>query len=223
MWTMKRLAGHPDVQSKLRDELRKSYTAALTEGRVPSAHEIVNTTIHYLDACIEEMVRCAQTAPVTSRTASKDAVVLGHVIPKGTRIIMMGRSAGILKPSHNIPDSLRSPTFHNAGGGKIGAWDESSPEDLLAFHPERWLKTEADGSRVFDATLGPHLGVGAGPRGCFGRKLAYLELRLAIVLVLWHFELQRVPEHLDSYEPIEQLTHNPLQCYVKLAPAPSRH
>jgi len=132
---------------------------------------------------------------------------------------MMGRSAGILKPSHNIPDSLRSPTFHNAGGGKIGAWDESSPEKMLAFNPERWLKAKANGSRVFDATLGPHLGFGADPRGCIGRKLAYLELRLAIVLVLWHFELQKVPEHLDSYEPIEQLTHNPLQCYVKLAPA----
>ncbi|KAF3051991.1 hypothetical protein E8E11_010563 [Didymella keratinophila] len=220
MWTMKQLAGHPDVQFELRNELRESYSAAFTEGRVPATHEIVNTPVHYLDACIEELVRCSQTAPVTSRIASTNAVVLGHVIPKGTRGIMMGRSAGILKPSHKIPDSLRSPTFHNAGGGKIGAWDESSPEEMLAFNPERWLKTEANGSRVFDATLSPHLSFGAGPRGCFGRKLAYLELRFAIVLVLWHFELQKVPEHLDSYEPIEQLTHNPLQCYVKLAPAP---
>ncbi|KAJ4382968.1 hypothetical protein N0V86_002195 [Didymella sp. IMI 355093] len=221
MWSLKRLSAHPKVQSQLRDQLRKSYSSAFAEARAPTAHEIANITVHYLDACIEELVRCGQTASITSRTASTDAVVLGHVIPKGTRIIMLGQSAGVLKPSHNIPDSLRSPTYHNAGGGKIGAWDESSPEEMTAFKPERWLKTQADGSKVFDATLGPHLGFGAGPRGCFGRRLAYLELRLAIVLVLWHFQLQKVPKPLDSYEPIEQLTHNPVQCYVKLAPAPS--
>lgn len=44
MWTMKRLAGAPDVQSKLRDELRKSYSAAFNKGRIPTAYEITNTT-----------------------------------------------------------------------------------------------------------------------------------------------------------------------------------
>lgn len=51
--------------------------------------------------------------------------------------IMLGQSAGILKPSHKIPDSLRSPIYHNAGGGIIGAWDEISPEEIASFDPER--------------------------------------------------------------------------------------
>lgn len=91
---------------------------------------------------------------------------------------------------------------------------------MSAFNPDRWLRKETGDAQIFDATLGPHLGFGAGPRGCFGRKLAYLELRLTIVLLLWHFDLQKVPGHLDSYEAIEQLTHGPVQCYVSLAPAP---
>lgn len=220
MWSMKWLSGFPTVQSRLRNELHTAYATAHADSRVPTAHEIATTQIHYLDACIEELVRYSQTATITSRTAVTDAVVLGHVIPKGTLVMCLGNSSGILKPAHRIPDSLRSPAYRNAGGGKTGEWEESSPEEMAAFNPDRWLKTDAAGNKVFDAMLGPHLGFGAGSRACFGRKLAYLELRLALVLVLWHFELLKVPEHLDSPEAMEQLTHLPVQCYVRLAPAP---
>lgn len=213
------LSDHQAVQSKLRNALHISHSAARAEGRAPTAKEIAATSIPYLDACIEEFVRCSQTGAATSRTSTTDAVVLGHVIPKGTRIFMMSNGGGILTPAYAIPDSLRSPAYLNAGGGKIGSWDESRPEDMAAFRPDRWMKIEKDGSEVFDAMLGPHMGFGAGPRACFGRKLAYLELRLVIVLLLWHFELQKAPEHLSGYEAIEQLTHGPVQCYVQLAPA----
>jgi hypothetical protein len=33
---------------------------------------------------------------------------------------------------------------------------------MAAFNPDRWLKTEVDGSKVFDATLGPQMSFGAG-------------------------------------------------------------
>lgn len=219
MWGVKLLAGHPTVQTNLRAALRASYSAAYAEGRVPTAHEVTTTPIHYLDACIEELLRCAQTALLVSRTSTTDTVVLGHCIPKGTRILMCGNGSGIMKPSHNIPDSLRSTAYRNAAGGKVGMWDESSAESMQTFNPSRWLKTESDGEQIFDAMLGPNLAFGMGPRTCFGRKLAYLELRLGLVLVLWHFELQRLPDNLDSYEAMETATHSPLQCYVKLAPA----
>ena len=219
MWILKILSDHPAVQSRLRNELRTTYSAAMADGRVPTAKEVATMPIQYLDACIEEFMRCSEAGPMTSRTSTTDAVVLGYVVPKGTRIIMMSSGAGVLAPAHKIPDSIRSPTYQSAGGGRIGSWDESIPEEMSAFNPNRWLKTEKDGSKVFDATLGPQMGFGAGPRGCFGRKLAYLEVRLAIVLLLWHFELQRVPEHLNSYEPIEVLTHGPVHCYVRLSAA----
>jgi cytochrome P450 len=191
----------------------------MADGRIPTAKEIASLPIQYLDACIEEFMRCSKAGPMTSRTSTTDAVVLGHVIPKGTRIFMMSSGAGVLTPAHEIPDSIRSPTYQSAGGGKIGSWDESMPEEMAAFNPDRWLRTEMNGSKVFDSTLGPQMGFGAGPRGCFGRKLAYLEVRLVIVLLLWHFELQKVPEHLGGYEAIEVLTHGPIHCYVRLSAA----
>ncbi|KAF1845896.1 cytochrome P450 [Cucurbitaria berberidis CBS 394.84] len=216
-WALKLLAGSQDIQRKLRSELRSSFAAAHSQNRVPDAHEIATTQNHYLDACLEEILRCAQTATIPSRTATTDAVILGHVIPKGTRVMMCGLGGGLMVPPFEIDDALRSKSYHVAGGGKVGEWGSG---DMTEFKPDRWLvKDSATDSQVFDAMAGPHLQFGAGPRSCFGRKLAYLELRLAIVLVIWSFELKPVPERYASWEAVEGLTHAPVQSYVRLVEA----
>ncbi|KAJ4350773.1 hypothetical protein N0V95_004450 [Ascochyta clinopodiicola] len=132
MWSLKLLARHPTVQQTLRTSLQTSYTAAHAESRPPTAQEITSTPIPYLDACIEELLRCAQTASVVSRTTTTDAAVLGSVIPKGTRVVLLGCGGGIARPSYPVPDALRSTTYHSAGGGKTGAWDESDAAALGA-------------------------------------------------------------------------------------------
>jgi hypothetical protein len=127
---------------------------------------------------------------------------------------MCGHGHGIFEPPFDIADTLRSESYRKADGGKTGDWD---PQTMKNFDPERWLVQDAaSDKKVFDASAGPQMTFGAGPRGCFGRKLAYLELRLAIVLVMWDFELQDVPEAYASWEAIDQLTHSPIDCYVKL-------
>jgi cytochrome P450 len=205
------------VQSKLRTALRTTFASAHTSQRTPSAHEIATTSIPYLDACLEEILRVACTGSITSRTAMQDAVVLGYVIPKGTMLLMAGAGGGILEPPFAIDDSLRSSYYHKAGGGKIRAWDKSTMKD---FDPERWLVRDADTDEMmFDGSAGPHVSFGGGLRGCYGKKMAYLELRMAIVLVLWHFELHEVPEQYGGFEGMDQLTHSPVQCYVKLGKA----
>lgn len=115
-----------------------------------------------------------------------------------------------------IPENLRSESSRAAATARtrVGTWN---PQDVKEFKPERWLEME-DGKEVFNAQAGPMLGFGLGPRGCFGRRLAYLELRLVLVLILWNFELQSVPAHLNSYACVDKLTHLPAQAYVRLAP-----
>ena len=160
------------------------------------------------------MLRCSQTASIVSRTATTDAVILGHFVPKGTKVVLCGNGGGVLVPPFKIDDALRSKSYKNVDGGKIGAWDS---EGMTEFKPDRWLiQDSATGSQVFDSTAGPHLLFGAGPRGCFGRRLAYLELRLVIVLIVWSFELQPVPEKFTSSEAMDQLTHSPIVCHVRL-------
>jgi cytochrome P450 len=202
------------VQAKLRTALRATFATAHSSKRAPNAHEIATTSVPYLDACLEEILRHACTGSVTSRTATQDAVVLGTVIPKGTMLIMSGAGGGILESPFSVDDSLRSEYYHKAGGGKVGAWDISTMQD---FDPERWLVRDSkSGEKVFDGSAGPHVSFGGGLRGCYGKKMAYLELRMAVVLVLWYFELQGVPERYGGFEGMDQLTHSPVQCYVRL-------
>lgn len=215
LWVLKLLTKFPDVQRKLRSELRSSFAAAHSENRVPTANEIVTNQNAYLDAFIEEVNRWSCTAAVTSRNALKDAVVLGHVIPKGTRVYLMAAGHSVKRPAFDIPDNLRSETYHKAGGGKMGVWDSNGIE---LFMPERWLVYDKEtNEEIFDAYAGPHTSFGGGLRGCFGKKLAYMELRLAIVLMVWSFDFLELPDAYSSFQSVDGLTSVPLQAYIKVA------
>ncbi|KAH7400604.1 cytochrome P450 [Phaeosphaeria sp. MPI-PUGE-AT-0046c] len=215
LWTLKILTRHQDIQSKLRSEFRAVFAAAHAEGRVPTANEIVTCQSAYLDAFVEEVNRWSCTASVSSRTALKDAVILGHVIPKGTTLYLMGSGHSVVRPAFDIPDNLRSEQYHKAGGGKVGTWD---PNGIELFRPERWLVHDKQtNTEVYDAFAGPHLAFGGGLRGCFGKKLAYMELKLAIILMVWNFEFLDLPDAYSSFQAVDGLTSSPLQCYIKVA------
>lgn len=50
-----------------------------------------------------------------------------------------------------------------------------------------------------------------------GRKLAEMELRIILVLLVWNFEFQPTPAELSGYQAVDKLTHQPRQCFVRLA------
>ncbi|KAF1920727.1 cytochrome P450 [Ampelomyces quisqualis] len=217
LWALKFLAANQSMQIKLRAELRSALFDANSESRIPTAHEIASCQNHYLDACIEEINRVSCTGSVPSRNTITDAVVLGHVIPKGTRVCFLGQGHGILEPAFPVPESLHSERYRQVGDERVGSWDL---KDMKKFDPERWLVHDpATTTDVYDSTAGPHIAFGGGLRGCFGKKLAYLELRMAIVLMVWNFVLEEVPEEYGSWEAVDMLTHSPIMCYVKLSKA----
>lgn len=145
-----------------------------------------------------------------------DTVILGHHIPKGTNVFLLGNGPDFIEPPiSEIPEERRSKTCQEAKGS-IGSWD---PADSNLFIPERWITNE-NGKESFDSTSGPLLTFGLGPRGCFGRRMAYLELKIVLVLLLWNFELKIAPENLSSYQAEDNLTHQPKQCYLRLLSSP---
>ncbi|KAL0939209.1 cytochrome p450 monooxygenase [Colletotrichum truncatum] len=218
-WGLKYLTDHQDAQVKLRDALRNHFSLAAEENRQPTYEEIMKTSIPYLDATIEEILRCAGTTSVADRQALKDTTVLGHHIPKDTTVVLVTIGESIMKPAFEIPDTKRTKTALDAAS-RIRSW-ESSPYPAADFQPDRWLVPSTDNPdhMVFDAMAGPHMAFGLGPRACFGRRLAYLELRMLTVLLFWDFKLQSCPPELSCYNGYDGLTVKPRQCFVRLAKA----
>ncbi|KAJ5019370.1 Cytochrome P450 monooxygenase [Colletotrichum sp. SAR 10_99] len=195
--------------------LRSKHEAAVADGRAPAYAEIVQTSIPYLDALVEEMLRLAHTTIIQERQASEDTIVLGHRIPKGTNVFVANQGASFTEPAFDIPNPLRSQSCQNAMEERgMRSWNE---DGMNKFWPERWLVTNKEtGEQVFDSAAGPTIPFGLGLRGCFGRRLAYMELKLLVTLLVWTFEFLPCSKELSTYEDVEGLTRKPKQCYVNL-------
>jgi len=212
-WWVKFMAMHRRTQSRLRRELRAAHSAAAAEHRIPTIDEILDTQVPYLEAVVDETIRCSHIVPITAREALTDTVILGHAIPKGTHVYLVSNGPSFLEPALGVEESLRTPGAR-AAKDHYGAWDAS---DITEFVPERWLRVR-DGREVYDPLAGPQMAFGGGPRGCFGRKMVYLELRIVITLLTWSFELLDPGAELNTLETTESSTENPRDCNVRLRP-----
>ncbi|OQV07635.1 hypothetical protein CLAIMM_12040 [Cladophialophora immunda] len=217
-WTVKYLAAAQSAQATLRSHLRAAYASATAEQRNPTMEEIIKTQIPYLDATIEEMSRTAQLFNGSIRTTTVDTTLLGYNIPKGTDVFLMQNGPGYLSPPLPVDDAKRSPSSL-AAKNQVGQWTPDEA-DMKMFRPERWLVQDpATGKEVFDAQAGPHLAFGLGPRACFGRRLAYLQMRIILVMMIWNFELKGTPAEVSSWAAANKLARHPRMCYVSLEKA----
>ena len=208
-WMTKYLTGYPHVQSKLRSALYAAIPKAVEENRFPTFEEIRTARIPYLEAVIDEMLRL--TAVTVTREATCDTEILGRRIPKGTQVFLVSNGPGFLYPSFNIDDASRSATSKATRGEK---WDET--DDLRVFDPERWLVYKDGGGVDFDGAAGPQLGWGLGTRQCWGRRLAHMEVRTIMSLLVWNFEMLEIPEKLGGYAGFDGISRRPQKVFVRL-------
>ncbi|KAK4641205.1 LOW QUALITY PROTEIN: hypothetical protein QC761_610300 [Podospora bellae-mahoneyi] len=217
MWLTKYLTDDPTIQSKLRSVLHSTLSAAHQKGRLFTFEEIRHAKLPYLDAIIEEMLRI-NAVPVT-REAVVDTTVLGCPIKKGTQVFFMSNGPGFLSPSFPVDEAKRSDTSRLSKRAN-DSWDER--QDLARFDPERWLVRKTDGTGVtadgvdFDGAAGPQLLFGLGPRTCWGRRLAHMEMKVIIAMLVWTFQLERTPPELSGYGGLEGIARVPKKCYVRL-------
>ncbi|KAG6084455.1 hypothetical protein E4U30_003101 [Claviceps sp. LM220 group G6] len=219
-WAVKFLADNPATQAKLRRQLHVSYCEAYGKKREPDVSEIFHNSAPYLDAFIEESLRCGKTVPTLLRQATVDTEILGYHIPKGTQIFL-GVGPSITEPAMPVADEARSPSSR-AHSQRLPSWND---EDIAQFAPERWLKTSGDKTGTdagefdnieYNCNAGPMLSFGAGSRGCFGKRLAYLEMRIMITLLVWNFAFEKCAPELSSYIERDRVACVPVHCYVTL-------
>ncbi|EMT74057.1 Cytochrome P450 3A14 [Fusarium odoratissimum] len=211
-WGVRYIADAPQAQRKLRSLLQNAFSTALAEHRQPTIDEITSASISYLDAVIEETLRLSAVLPIVSREAMVDTTILGHAIPKGTSVFFTLNGPSLMKPAIEIPEDIRSESSQGTKS-RYGKW---RAEDVEQFIPERWIDVDDKGVETYNAMKGPFLTFGSGPRGCYGRRLAYLQLRIFWVLLMWNFEFLPVDPELRTQDVVEHVGVEPRESYVRL-------
>ncbi|KAF5228502.1 hypothetical protein FAUST_11049 [Fusarium austroamericanum] len=214
-WGISYLSRDQRAQSELRKGLQEAYQQAKSEKRPPTLTEIIQTRVPYLDAVIDETLRVSYTFGMTLREAVVDTQLLGAHIPKGTAIAFLSNGPGVLSPPIQYDES-RSSEWVRARKPKQPVDQEYA---FPNFVPERWLKSVVNEAGkeevVFDSQAFPIQAFGQGPRGCFGKRLAYLEMKIFFTLIIWTFELLPLPAHVATPKEVSSLTRYPDRVFIK--------
>ncbi|KDN62252.1 putative cytochrome P450 [Colletotrichum sublineola] len=181
MWAVYCLCLHPDVQARLRREVRERLPAPGTPGDI-TALDIDH--MPYLNAVCNEVLRYYSPVPMTLREAVVDTVIDGNKVPKGTRIMLC-------------------PWATNKD---VSLWGS----DAGRFDPERWLardnddETAASAERKRSAASGGATSNYAfmtflhGPRSCIGQGFAKAEF--ACILASWVGRFEFNLRHKEEYD-----------------------
>ena len=172
-WAIYMLARHPEVQARLRAEVRGNLPSMASASDVSS---LDIDRLPYLNAVCNEVLRYYPPVPMTMRETARDTSILGQYVPKGTRIILCPWSV-------NQDKALWGP-------------------DADAFNPDRWLardegdKTAASGGAASNYSFLTFL---HGPRSCIGQSFAKAEFACLLAAWVGRFDFRlRNEEEMDE-------------------------
>ncbi|KAK0673350.1 putative cytochrome P450 E-class, group I [Cercophora samala] len=161
-WTVHLLSTHPDIQTKLREEIRahmpflfdpstrqdESLLAGVDPDKMP-----------FMDNVCRESLRYIPPIPMTVRQSIADDTLGRYKVPGGTVIYVLANTIN------------RLPSY----------WGENADE----FDPDRWDHLpQSVVPNAFMTFL-------QGPRGCIGRKFAETEMKILLCALLSEFEFAR--------------------------------
>lgn len=115
----------------------------------------------FIEAMYSEAMRLKPVAPMNAMEPLEDVELLGHVIPKGTVVMMLNRRL-----------ATRDENFGHAAD----------------FDPDRWLQSDDTRGCPHDTTT--FLPFGTGPRFCPGRNLALLQIRTVLSMLCRNFDVE---------------------------------
>ena len=173
-WMIDLLRRNPQALQKAQEEVRR--VAGDSTAFTPEQM----ASLDYVEACVHETMRLKPVAPFMAVQALRDSVIADVRVPAGTLVWCALRR-----------DSLEERHF----------------PDPLRFDPQRWLGDPGQpGQAAHAASSAKRISMpfGAGPRVCPGRYLALLEMKMALAMLLAHFDIVAVDTP-DGQAPREKL------------------
>ncbi|CAG8616198.1 14678_t:CDS:2 [Cetraspora pellucida] len=128
--------------------------------------------LKYLECILKETLRIVPPVPSLRRCTIKDEIMDGYVIPKGTPLVI---------PVYAIH---HDPLI----------WGE----DAESFNPSRWLDPEIK-SKISTST---YLPFSAGPKNCIGMKIAQLEFKSILSILVRNFKFKIVEGFTFKMKPV---------------------
>lgn len=133
--------------------------------------------LDHVEACCHETMRLKPVAPLMPQQALRPSSVGGVQIDEGMIVF------GLMR---------------------VDAVSDAHIPNAAQFDPQRWLAAPGGPQQAASAAKRISMPFGAGPRICPGRYLALLEMKMAMAVLLQHFEIDRV-DTADGRPPAEQL------------------
>lgn len=190
-WALWLLAMHPEVQERLRKEIKDAVAKEHAEmDDLPEEERAIYntqplrdvTTLPYLENVVKESIRMLPSIPSTVRVALKDDVVplsksYNRADGKGTF------NQVVIPKGHELFIPL------NAIQLSKDLWGE----DAQDFNPDRWDNLPAS---VINAKMPPGhtFAFLSGPRSCVGKQVATLETQVILAHLLMNFRFDIVPD-----------------------------
>lgn len=173
-WATYALSCYPDVQNRLRQEVRERLPPVDEDTDIAAADI---DKMPYLQAFCNEVLRLFPSVPRTSRQAVEDTTIQGVFIPKGTTVML-------------------APWATNTNPSLWGS-------DALEFKPERWLAKDAADIKTASlggaSSVYAFMSFLHGPRSCIGVNFARAEFACLVAAWVGRFEFDLVnPEMKDK-------------------------
>jgi cytochrome P450 len=161
MWAIYLLCKHPEIQKRLREEIRTNLPGVTDATSTVSSAEV--DKVAYLHAVCNEVMRFFPPVPLTLRIAANDSTILNHPIPKGTTVILSPQAINL------------SPEL----------WGEDAGE----FNPDRWMGPGRanNGGAESNYSMLTFL---HGPRSCIGKDFAKAEFAVLLAAWVGRFEME---------------------------------
>ncbi|KAF2472405.1 cytochrome P450 [Lindgomyces ingoldianus] len=160
-WAVYLLCKHPEVQIRLREEIRSSLPALNDPDAKISSTDIDH--LQYLNAVLNETMRIFPPVPLTLRETVHDTTIQGQFVPKETTVII-------------------SPWAINTSKALWG-------DDAREFNPDRWMGQGRANTGGADSNYAVTTFL-HGPRSCIGKDFAKAEFACLMAALVGQFEFE---------------------------------